>query len=396
MRTFTYSILAILALALNGCGGDGGTSGGGGGTPGGSGITISPDPAVTPTSSSVQLSVSGGTVTWDVQEEGGGSINASGLYTAPSTPGTYHAVATSVTDSTKTDSAELIVVPWSASGGPSSGGYSLAAVWGSEGSGRGQFRDPTGIALDSSGRVYVSDSGNRLVQRFANNGLFLDQWSTASNIVAAGDAGPIAVNSAGDVFVLYGPGGYYNRIYKRTSTGSSLNWGISTFPGFDIDVTGTTIYASNPTNTGYPSVVRIVNQTTGGFWVGGPGELEDPTGVAIDSSGYVYVADRARRVVIKYNSTDRTPVITINLATRGIQNPSGIDVDPSGNIYIADVTTTRIFKLTNTGSPLTSWETAASGPGGHDGPIWVKVDSAGGVFVLDSGNNRVLKYVPHN
>lgn len=49
------------------------------------------------------------TVTWSVQEPGGGTITAGGFYTAPATEGTYHVVATSVADPTVSDSAEVTV-----------------------------------------------------------------------------------------------------------------------------------------------------------------------------------------------------------------------------------------------------------------------------------------------
>ena len=44
--------------------------------------------------------------------------------------------------------------------------------WGSEGGGDGQFYDSQGIAIDSSGNVYVADSGNNRIQKFDSNGDF--------------------------------------------------------------------------------------------------------------------------------------------------------------------------------------------------------------------------------
>jgi adhesin/invasin len=52
-----------------------------------------------------------GGVTWSVQESGGGTVDANGTYTAPATPGTYHAVATSTADSTKSSVVAIVVVP---------------------------------------------------------------------------------------------------------------------------------------------------------------------------------------------------------------------------------------------------------------------------------------------
>jgi lysophospholipase L1-like esterase len=80
-------------------------------------VSINPPSASTTTGSQVQFAaqVTGTTggqstaVGWSVQEAGGGSIDGNGLYTAPATPGTYHVVATSVADASKTDSAPVAV-----------------------------------------------------------------------------------------------------------------------------------------------------------------------------------------------------------------------------------------------------------------------------------------------
>ncbi len=50
-------------------------------------------------------------VTWSVQESGGGTVNSSGQYTAPGTPGTFHVVATSVADTSKKATATVTVTP---------------------------------------------------------------------------------------------------------------------------------------------------------------------------------------------------------------------------------------------------------------------------------------------
>jgi hypothetical protein len=55
-------------------------------------------------------------VTWSVQEAGGGSVSAGGLYTAPGVRGTYHVVATSVADASKTATATITVPAGNASG----------------------------------------------------------------------------------------------------------------------------------------------------------------------------------------------------------------------------------------------------------------------------------------
>ena len=50
--------------------------------------------------------------------------------------------------------------------------------WGSEGTGDGQFDSPHGIALDSSGNVYVVDYYNNRIQKFDSNGTFITRWGS--------------------------------------------------------------------------------------------------------------------------------------------------------------------------------------------------------------------------
>ncbi len=82
-------------------------------------VSISPQTASVGTAGSLQFTatVTGTTagqsaaVTWSVQETGGGSVNSSGRYTAPTIAGTYHVVATSVADTSKQDTATVAVTP---------------------------------------------------------------------------------------------------------------------------------------------------------------------------------------------------------------------------------------------------------------------------------------------
>lgn len=112
IRTSLSALLTGSALILSlACGG-----GGGGGEPAPTPIvvTVAPTTAslLTGATQTFTATVTGTTntaVTWSVQEAGGGSVNASGLYTAPGTPGTYHVVATSQASATKTASATVTV-----------------------------------------------------------------------------------------------------------------------------------------------------------------------------------------------------------------------------------------------------------------------------------------------
>ncbi len=79
--------------------------------------------------------------------------------------------------------------------------------WGSQGSGNGQFGNDTvifnfGICVDSSGNVYVADTGNNRIQKFDNNGNFLTTWGTQGT--GDGQLGlpvDVAVDAGGNVYV---------------------------------------------------------------------------------------------------------------------------------------------------------------------------------------------------
>src|SRR5204863_2850551 len=80
-------------------------------------VSISPKPVSTVVGAQVTFTgtVTGGfsgqstAVTWSVTEAGGGSVTSAGVYTAPGTTGTYHVVATSVADNTKSDTVTITV-----------------------------------------------------------------------------------------------------------------------------------------------------------------------------------------------------------------------------------------------------------------------------------------------
>lgn len=111
--------------------------------------------------------------------------------------------------------------------------------WGEPGSGPGQFKVPHSIAVDSSGRVYVADRGNRRIQVFDGEGNFLRQFTidvpvdpnarpaignkptTNTGTMAPGAPWAICI-TPGPNQVMYASDAFPGRIYKLTLDGRVL------------------------------------------------------------------------------------------------------------------------------------------------------------------------------
>ena len=111
--------------------------------------------------------------------------------------------------------------------------------------------------------------------------------------------------------------------------------------------------------------------------------LFDPSEVAVDTAGNLYVTDYQNRRVLKLAAGSNTQTV---LPFTGLFAPDGVAVDAAGNLYVTDKGNERVLTLAAGSStpsvlPFT----------GLNGPVGVAVDSAGNVYVPDRGNDRVLK-----
>ena len=75
-----------------------------------------------------------------------------------------------------------------------------------------------------------------------------------------------------------------------------------------------------------------------------------------------------------------------------VKNPQGIAVDTAGAVYVADTGNHRIQKFTSAGSLSLKWGAQGSGNGQFSSPAGIAVDSGGGVYVADTGNHRIQKF----
>jgi uncharacterized protein YegP (UPF0339 family) len=72
--------------------------------------------------------------------------------------------------------------------------------------------------------------------------------------------------------------------------------------------------------------------------------------------------------------------------------PMGVAVDSSGNVYVSEFTMERIQKFDSEGTFITKWGSQGEGDGQFNGPSGVALDSSNNVYVTDQGNNRIQKF----
>ncbi len=264
---------------------------------------------------------------------------------------------------------------------------------GQNGTGSGAlFNLPNDTAVDTNGNIYVADSNNKAIRKVTSTGVVttLAGGSFGSTDGTNGtarfeDPSGVAVDTAGNVYVA---DWLASTIRKVTPVGT--NWVVTTLAG---------LAGSSGSTDGTNSVARF----------------KQPSGVAVDSAGNLYVADEYNDTIRKMTPMGTNWVVTTLAGTPGITGsadgtngvaqfagPEGVAVDGAGNVYVADTDNHVIRKVTPAGM-VTTLAGLAGSPGSTDGtgsnalfniPTAVAVDSNGNLYIADLGNDTIRQGFP--
>ncbi len=303
--------------------------------------------------------------------------------------------------------------------------------------GAGELADPSGIAIDPSGDVYVADDGYNRIDEFSAAGAFIkaygwgvvdgmSQFETCTTTCRAGilgggagqfdffEASGVATDSSGDVYVA---DNFNNRIDEFSAAGAFIKaygWGVS---------------------DGASQFETCTSSCHQGLYGSGAGEFESPEGVATDPSGDVYVADGNNNRIDEFSASGAfikaygwgvvpgspqefetcTTTCGAGIGSGGagaFTGPAGVAIDPAGDVYVSDDGGERIEEFSAAGAFIRAYgwgvsdgahqfETCTStcqggnlggGAGEFNGPWGVATNSSGDVYLADFDNYRVDEF----
>jgi trimeric autotransporter adhesin len=304
-----------------------------------------------------------------------------------------------------------------------------------------QLNVPNGIALDAAGNLYIADYNNNCVRKVAagvistiagkgtpgfsgDGGLATQAQLNLPYVVTVDSTGNLYIADFGNnrLRVVAANGVIYTAAGNGTAgfsgdNGSPLSAQLHFPSGIAFDTAGNLYFADYENNRvrelSAGAITTVAGDGTAGF-SGDSGsaiaaQLNQPSAVAFDSAGNLYIADTGNNRIRKVTGTTITTFAGNGTAGYSgdsgaaagaeLNQPSGIAFDSAGNLYIADSANNRVRKVAG-GTITTAAGKGTAGFSGDSGsaaaaqlsnPSDVVVDSTGNIYIADSGNNRVRK-----
>ena len=308
-----------------------------------------------------------------------------------------------------------------------------------------KLNGPEAVALDARGNLYIADYSNHRIRKVDTNGVISTVAGTLTNGYV-GDGGPatnarlyypcgVALDTSGNLFIADSENHRVRKVDANGVISTLAGTGTSGFSG-DGSQAGSarlnfpTSLALAPSGILYIAdygnhrirkvatngvITTVAGSGTGGYsGDGGPAtsaRLDFPSGVFADAAGAVYIADTYNQCVRKVATNGIITTVAGNpqygysgdgaAATNAELNlPSGVCADAAGNLYLADEYNHCIRKVDSAGTISTIAGNGYNGYSGDGGPATgaelnypsgLAISAIGEIFVADWGNHRIRK-----
>jgi streptogramin lyase len=309
-----------------------------------------------------------------------------------------------------------------------------------------QFLQPFGLAVDAAGNIIVADRDSNTIRKVTPDGVVTTlaglAWdkSFGSNdgdefSARFGNLASAAVAPSGDVYVAdalnsvvrkISPSGVVTTVAgvagqqgNTDGRGSAARF-VSPY-GIAVDRVGNA-YVADPGNDSIRKIDSNGDVTTfAGIPDGSPGSTDgdrsvarfaEPSGITIDGAGNIFVADTGNHTIRKVSPAGEVTTLAGSAGYPGsvdgtgssarFLGPTGITAGDAGALYVTDTGNHLIRKISPDGTVSTLAGSVALDPNtdGTDGtggaarfknPYGIAADSAGNVYVADSGNNTIRR-----
>jgi NHL repeat len=314
----------------------------------------------------------------------------------------------------------------------------------------GELTEPSGVALDAAGNLYIADFGNNRIRRVAAANQILSTVAGNGTVAYGGDGGAaayaslntpgaVATDALGNVYIADRANYTVRKVDASTGLISTLagngtlgfsgdggpaaNAQLYNPYGIAVDSVGN-VYISELNNARVRKIeaaTQRISTFAGSGQSGNSGDGGPATsakfgflyGLAVDANNNVYIADSGNSVIRKVDAA--TQIIstiagngTVGFSGDGgpatsaqLESPTAISVDPSGNVYVADQLNNRIRRIDATTHVITTIAGPGNGVSLGDGglataaglnqPQGLVIDSRGNLYISDTSNDRVRR-----